>query len=115
MKNLRVFVITLLLAIAMLTSFSSMSFAKTSGNEKYYSKALEFIQRISNNLSEFNAWKKGNVSFKSNLYSPTSDSITAILFDVINESSEPCGYIIMDYNTLSVIEFSSKRSPYMLG
>ena len=110
-KNLRLKTIIVVFVVSFLFNYFSL-IGYANSNEKYYVKACEFTERISNSLSGFNLWKDATVKFKANLYPPTTDSISAILYDIESKSNGLCGYIIMDYNTLQVLEFSRGLSPY---
>lgn len=95
-----------------LSSFSIASFANSLEKDEHKAQAIEFMKRISSSLPEYQAWEDASIKFKANLYSPESESVTALLYDVENKDTGFCGYLIMDYSSRLVLEFSAGISPY---
>jgi len=79
-------IIVMLFVSLLFNSFSLICYANSNEKQKHYTKACEFAERISNKLLNFNLWENATVKFKANLYQPTTDSISAILYHIENKS-----------------------------
>lgn len=73
--------------------------------------ANQFISRISQSLPLFFDWKSAEPGNGQYLYDATGKMTVAMIFDVSCDGIDK-GYVIVDYSSYEIIEFSKSASPY---
>lgn len=108
-RRLIVSLISLFVLFSFVFNVSALDLS--TANSKYEQAAEVFAKRISKDITIFSDWKSVTLSDELYLYNETGDSIKAVLYEVYCNGVNS-GYIIVDYSTINIIEFSTDASPY---